>query len=299
VDFSDYYLSSSLSGHSLALLGPLPCVFSSDTSNPCDPPQAVRCDRAATPITQWPLGLRVSGTNGIPQEPTPAEIAGEPASPFLPNVKMWHSNTLPRCPLCMPGPGPLWRNDSLTSNRLPTAWPGYRTVWPPLTSLVTRLWANHLGNLPTLDPPSQLEGTLSWLRSRHHHNALLIHHVKTSMIFTIQLYPESLWNLLIYPLRGHVNSWTSSHSLYHFGFVDSCISPEGESVMCMWHCNITSCHHMHITSTITCYLDYYYTCLYVFTLQRMDSHSMWMYWLSSLHPPYTASIQPNIISLAG
>jgi hypothetical protein len=97
VDSSDYYVSYLLPGNSLALLGSLPRVFATDTSNPRDPPQAVERDWAAMPIAQWPLGLRVSGTNGIPQEPTPAEIAGKPASPFLPNVEMmrWISELSP------------------------------------------------------------------------------------------------------------------------------------------------------------------------------------------------------------
>jgi hypothetical protein len=118
------------------------------------------------------------------------------------------------------------------------AWPGYRTVWSPMTSLVMRLWVNCLLNQPTPDHPSQLEGTLSWLRS----NITLTHWwsimSKTSGIFTMWLYSVLLWNLLIYPPRGHVNSWTSSLSLYYFGFVDSCISPEGECVMCMLHCGL-------------------------------------------------------------
>jgi hypothetical protein len=99
VDSSDYYVSQSPPGNSLTLPGSLQRVFATDTSNPCDPPQAVGCDWAATPVALWPLGLRVFGANGILREPTGAEIAGEPASPFLPDVEMmqWISELSPFC----------------------------------------------------------------------------------------------------------------------------------------------------------------------------------------------------------
>jgi hypothetical protein len=88
VDSLDYYVSQSLPGNSLALLGSLQQVFATDTSNPRDLPQAVGHNWAAMPIALWPLGLRVSGANRIPREPTGVEIAGEPASPFFTDVEM-------------------------------------------------------------------------------------------------------------------------------------------------------------------------------------------------------------------
>jgi hypothetical protein len=76
VDSSDCYVSQSPLGNSLALPGSLQQVFATDTSNPRDPPQAVGHNWAATPIALWPLGLRVSGANGLARDPTDAEIAG-------------------------------------------------------------------------------------------------------------------------------------------------------------------------------------------------------------------------------
>ena len=97
VDSSDYYVSQSPPGNSLALPGSLQRVFASDTSNPRDPPQSVGRDWAATPVAHWPLGLRVSGANGLPRDPTDAEIAGEPATPHLPDVETmrWISELSP------------------------------------------------------------------------------------------------------------------------------------------------------------------------------------------------------------
>jgi len=97
VDSSDYYISYSPPGNSLALPGSKIREFSSDTTNPGDPPQAVGRDWAVTPVARWPLGLRVSGTNGNPREPSAGELGGDPASPFLPDVEMlrWISELSP------------------------------------------------------------------------------------------------------------------------------------------------------------------------------------------------------------
>ena len=99
VDSLDYYVSQLPPQNSLALPGSCQRVFATDTSNPRDPPQAVGHDWAAMPVALWPLGLRVSGANGITRDPTGAEIAGEPASPFLPDVEMmrWISELSPFC----------------------------------------------------------------------------------------------------------------------------------------------------------------------------------------------------------
>jgi hypothetical protein len=100
VDSSNYYISYSPPGNSLALPGSKSREFSSDTTNPGDPPQAVGRDWAVTPVARWPLGLRVLGTNGNPREPSAAKITGEPAAPFLPDVEMlqWISKLSPfRC----------------------------------------------------------------------------------------------------------------------------------------------------------------------------------------------------------
>ncbi|KIM83087.1 hypothetical protein PILCRDRAFT_7502 [Piloderma croceum F 1598] len=87
VDSTDYYISNSLLGHSLALPGPQPREFFKDTTNPHDPPQAVGRDWAATPVARWPLGLRVSDSNGFPCEPNEEELAGKPAAPDITDVK--------------------------------------------------------------------------------------------------------------------------------------------------------------------------------------------------------------------
>ncbi|KIM79284.1 hypothetical protein PILCRDRAFT_10434 [Piloderma croceum F 1598] len=87
VDSADYYISNSPLGHSLALPGPQPREFFEDTTNPCDPPQAVGRDWAATPVARWPLGLRVSDSNGFPHEPNEEELAGKPATPDITDVE--------------------------------------------------------------------------------------------------------------------------------------------------------------------------------------------------------------------
>jgi hypothetical protein len=97
VDSPDYYISYSPLGHCLALPRPPPHNFFEDTTNPHDPPQAVGCDWAATLVAKWPLGLRVSGSNGFPSEPNEAELTGEPASPDLTDIKafQWISELSP------------------------------------------------------------------------------------------------------------------------------------------------------------------------------------------------------------
>ncbi|KIM81674.1 hypothetical protein PILCRDRAFT_8367 [Piloderma croceum F 1598] len=97
VDSVDYYISNSLLGHSLALPGPQPREFFEDTTNPHDPPQAVGHDWAATPVARWPLGLRVSDSNGFPREPNEEELAGKPATPDITDVEAvrWISELSP------------------------------------------------------------------------------------------------------------------------------------------------------------------------------------------------------------
>jgi hypothetical protein len=97
VDSADYYISQSPLGHCLALPGPPPRNFFEDTTNPRDPPQAVGREWAATPVANWPLGLRVIGSTGSPREPNEEEIAGEPATPDLTDVEAlrWISELSP------------------------------------------------------------------------------------------------------------------------------------------------------------------------------------------------------------
>jgi hypothetical protein len=97
VDSPDYYISQSPLGHCLALPGPPPRNFFEDTTNPRDPPQAVGREWAATPVANWPLGLRVISSTGSPREPNEKEIAGEPAVPDLTDVEAlrWISELSP------------------------------------------------------------------------------------------------------------------------------------------------------------------------------------------------------------
>ena len=96
VDFTDYYISYSPLGHCLALPALQPHEFFEDTTNLVIL-HKLSVVTGLPPLSQSGQWVRVSDSNGFAREPNAAELAGEPATPDLTNVKAlrWVSELSP------------------------------------------------------------------------------------------------------------------------------------------------------------------------------------------------------------